>query len=119
MGWAIGYDEQRQRDIGYGVPAICDHPDCGCGIDRGLSFICGGMPSGGEVFGCGLFFCENHRTYCDDSASRQTCERCCAGKPPYPPSADTAEWVQHKLTDPSWVEWRDAYPAKVEALLSQ
>src|SRR4051812_7048849 len=26
MGWSIGYDSNWQRDIGYGVPAFCDHP---------------------------------------------------------------------------------------------
>ena len=24
MGWQVGYDSKWQRDIGYGVPAICD-----------------------------------------------------------------------------------------------
>ena len=28
MGWAIGYDSNWGRDIGYGVIAYCDHPDC-------------------------------------------------------------------------------------------
>ena len=31
MGWSIGYDEKWQRDIGYGVPAICDYPGCTAG----------------------------------------------------------------------------------------
>ncbi len=53
MGWSIGSD--GDRDIGYGVPAECDHPDCTAEIDRGLSYVCGGDPYGGE-YGCGLFF---------------------------------------------------------------
>lgn len=28
MGWSIGYDNSWKRDIGYGVPAFCDHPGC-------------------------------------------------------------------------------------------
>lgn len=28
MGWSIGWDSTWQRDIGYGVPALCDHPNC-------------------------------------------------------------------------------------------
>ena len=28
MGWSIGYDTNWKRDIGYGVPAKCDHPRC-------------------------------------------------------------------------------------------
>lgn len=29
MGWSIGYDDKWFRDIGYGVPAYCDHPGYG------------------------------------------------------------------------------------------
>lgn len=59
MGYEIGYDDNWQRDIGYGVPAECDHPGCHAKIDRGLSYICGGDIGGGEL-GCGLFFCYDH-----------------------------------------------------------
>lgn len=45
MGWSIGFDEHWQRDIGYGVPATCDHPGCGAKIDRGLSFVTTNNPS--------------------------------------------------------------------------
>ena len=48
MGWSIGYDSNWDRDIGYGVPAYCDHPDCNEEIDRGLSYVCGGEPYGGD-----------------------------------------------------------------------
>ena len=62
MGWSIGYDEKWARDIGYGVPAVCDHPDCDARIDRGLSYVCCNQePRGGE--GCGLYFCEKHKGY--------------------------------------------------------
>lgn len=61
MSWAIGFDEKWQRDIGYGVPAYCDHPGCKAEIDRGLPYVCGGEPYGGSN-GCGLYFCEKHLT---------------------------------------------------------
>ena len=44
MGWAVGFDNNWNRDIGYGVPAICDFPGCGEEIDRGLGYVCGGGP---------------------------------------------------------------------------
>jgi len=47
MGWSIGFDSSWNRDIGYGVPAYCDHPKCSKKIDRGLSYVCGGEPYGG------------------------------------------------------------------------
>src|SRR5690606_23075125 len=53
MGWAVGYDSNWNRDIGYGVPTTCDHPGCNEKIDRGLSYVCGDEPYGGE-HGCGL-----------------------------------------------------------------
>ena len=75
MSWAIG--EFKGRDIGYGVPSICDHPDCNKEIDRGLSYVCGGDVYGGE-YGCGLFFCEEHKEYEDFKGGQycQVCERC-------------------------------------------
>jgi hypothetical protein len=72
MGWAIGYDTNWHRDVGYGVPAYCDHPDCQKIIDRGLSYVCGGDVYGGE-HGCGLYFCEHHLFSGDFGL---TCERC-------------------------------------------
>ena len=35
MGWSLGYDGRWKRDIGYGVPAVCDFPGCNEEIDRG------------------------------------------------------------------------------------
>lgn len=70
MGWAVGYDEHWKRDVGYGVPAFCDHPDCSAEIDRGLAYVCGQYPFGGED-GCGLHFCPTHLLF-----PGQLCERC-------------------------------------------
>lgn len=101
MGWSIGYDTNWKRDIGYGVPAICDHPDCGEKIDRGLSCVCGGDPYGGDR-GCGLYFCEKHL-----GCNPQICERCKSKSEPFTPKPDVPEWIHHKETDPSWKAWRD------------
>ncbi len=110
MGWSIGYDEHWQRDIGYGVPATCDYPGCGAQIHRGLAYVCGGQPYGGET-GCGLYFCKVH-------APADTCERCADGptETPFDPTPDVPEWIAHKLTDDSWAEWRAEHPDEVERL---
>lgn len=129
MGWEIGYDSNWARDIGYGVPAVCDHPNCEAKIDRGLGYVCGAEPYGGEI-GCGLFFCGTHLLHGEpidpdandesyDAADAEAwahrldevlgycfCERCLAAEEPFAPKPDVKEWVEHKQTDPSWAEWR-------------
>ncbi|MBR7792350.1 hypothetical protein KDM87_07030 [Undibacterium sp. FT147W] len=108
MSWSIGYDRHWNRDIGYGVPAICDHPECNEKIDRGLSYVCmSEEPHGGD--GCGLYFCWKHLTTCG-------CERCAAGDPPFQPKPDSSEWVEWKLTDESWAQWRAENPDEVAKL---
>lgn len=105
MSWAIGFDEHWNRDIGYDVPAYCDYPSCGAKIDRGLSYVCGGEPYGGER-GCGLYFCAKHLLWGGYKAT-QLCERCIERpKKPFVPTPDHPEWLKHKETDPSWAEWR-------------
>lgn len=106
MGWGIG--EVENRDVGYGVPAYCDHPGCTVEIDRGLGYACG-EEHGHSERGCGLYFCQKH------SAGGQ-CERCAEGKQPFNPSPDHPTWIRHKLTDESWQAWRDANPAAVARL---
>lgn len=100
MGWSIGFDSAWQRDIGYGVPALCDHPACSEAIDRGLWYVCGGEPYGGER-GCGLYFCGRHQV-----GEHQRCERCVRGEGPFPAKADLPRWSRHKLRDASWKAWR-------------
>ncbi|MGW4720479.1 hypothetical protein [Nocardia sp. NPDC004260] len=119
MGWSIGFDTNWRRDIGYGVPAQCDHPDCGREIHRGLAYVCGGQPYGGER-GCGLYFCESHLLYSlpdddtgGDQDAPQRCERCIAGGEPYTPTADVQEWLSWKLNDESWATWRAENPQEV------
>lgn len=110
MGWSIGYDDNWKRDIGYGVPARCDHPDCNEEIDRGLAFACGGEPFGGE-HGCGLFFCGDHL-----AGRHDQCERCRKGEPPFDPTTDHPDWMRWKLTDASWKAWRDQNADEVAKL---
>ena len=128
MGWSIGVI--NGRDVGYGVPATCDHPGCAENIDRGISFVCGEAPAGGE-YGCGLFFCATHRTPvyfgegeedspdADDDAFAGVCTRCAAREAPFDPTPDVAEWVEWKLTDSSWERWRQENPAGVNRLRAQ
>ena len=111
MGWEIGFDGNWNRDIGYGVPAICDHPDCNEEIDRGLGYVCADQePYGGEN-GCGLFFCSDHQVN-----PKQQCERCANGDEPFEPKADVEEWNNWKLTHESWAQWREENPDEVEKL---
>lgn len=118
MGWAVGYDSKWQRDIGYGVPSTCDQPGCGAEIDRGLGYVCGGAPYGGE-HGCGLFFCSEH-LYLTGEDGEQQCVRC-GPEPgdPYEPTPDRPEWIKWKLTDSSWQRWRDENPEEVARLRVQ
>lgn len=110
MGWQIGWDSTWNRDIGYGVPALCDHPKCNARIDRGLAYVCADeQPHGGER-GCGLFFCSDHHGWGGQ------CPRCEKGKPPYKhPKPDVKEWLDWKLHHPSWKKWRDEEPEEVAA----
>lgn len=120
MGWSIGSD--GDRDIGYGVPAICDNPNCSEEIHRGLSYVCGSDPYGGE-HGCGLFFCGKHlyfrRDEDEEARAIQVCDRCYEGEPPFDPKPDVAEWIKHKLTDESWQQWRDENAEEVEVMKKQ
>ena len=99
MSWAVGYDSKWKRDIGYGVPAKCDHPGCDAEIDRGLGYVCGDDVYGG-VDGCGLFFCGKH-------LFPMLCERCMKEEEPFEPTPDVQRWIEWKATDPSWEDWRN------------
>lgn len=112
MGWAVGYDSHWQRDIGYGVPAFCDHPRCRAEIDRGLAYVCGGEPYGGEK-GCGLYFCGEHLS---GGTVAPRCSRCRHHKRPFAAKPDHPMWIQHKLTDESWAAWRAEHPDAVREM---
>ena len=113
MGWSIGYDTNWGRDIGYGVPATCDHPDCNEKIDRGLSFVCGAEPYGGEK-GCGLHFCQAHL-----QGYPQRCDRCVKRRKPFLAKPDHPEWIEWKLNDESWKAWREENPVEVKKMQEQ
>ncbi len=113
MGWSIGFDSKWKRDIGYGVPAWCDHPKCNEEINRGLGYVCGNAPYGGE-YGCGLYFCSKHLLFSSHDTVR--CLRCHTYKKPYQPKPDRAVWIEHKLSDPSWKQWRRENPGEVKAM---
>ena len=115
MSWAIGFDPNWKRWVGYGVPAICDHPKCSAEIDRGLGYVCGADIYGG-VRGCGLFFCPDHLRY---NGGTSVCTPCLYRKPPYPMKEDSIEWVRHLLTDESWADWRIANHDEVSALMAR
>jgi hypothetical protein len=110
VSWAIGYDGATDRDIGYGVPAFCDHPGCTEEIDRGLSYVCGGEPYG-QPYGCGLYFCAAHLWITPRRPQR--CSRCRHYRKPFGTKPDHPKWIKHKLRHPSWAEWRKENPEKV------
>lgn len=113
MGWSLGFDDAWQRDIGYGVPAICDHPNCNGEIHRGLAHVCGNQEPYGGDDGCGLHFCHAH-------GGGSLCAHCAKEDgETFDAKPDTEEWIQHKLTDPSWQEWREENPGWVATTLQQ
>lgn len=112
MGWSVGYDSKWNRDIGYGVPAYCDHPGCRAEIDRGLSYVCCGEEPYGGDYGCGRYFCSDHRAFDYDEDDNKVC----AHEEQDYISEDHPDWIRHKLTDQSWQRWRDDNPIEVEKL---
>lgn len=107
MSWAVGFDERWNRDIGYGVPAYCDHPKCDAVIYRGLPYVCcDQQPYGGDR-GCGLYFCPERVDV------RHRCSPCAHGREPYKAKPDHPDWLRWKLEDDSWAEWRQQNPVAV------
>ena len=108
MSWSIGFDNHWNRDVGYGVPAICDAPNCEEEIDRGLSYVCGAEQPYGGNNGCGLYFCGKHKFFHSfrNGDSGFFCKKCVNHKSPYKPKPDVVKWINHKMTDESWAEWR-------------
>jgi len=115
MSWAVGYDDFWKRDIGYGVPCLCDSPGCNQEIDRGLAYVCGGEPFGGNF--CGLYFCDRHRNYWRRNETGRlvaVCYRCSRNKDAFKPKPDLPEWTHHKETSPSWAIWREEQSRKAK-----
>jgi len=115
---------------GYGVPAICEQPECKVKIDRGMSYACGGKPF--SEYGCDRYFCGKHMEYTsfdveeDDGICKheddcecpvaEVCERCAKGESPFPYKPEVKKWVRFLLKDKSWAEWRNKNPHKVKEL---
>lgn len=118
------YEDRAARDFGverwagYGVPAICDHPDCDVAIDRGVGYRCETIvsypgdedddyegPEAIEEEGCGMHFCSMH----EDHSNHKTAT----------PKPDTPEWMQHMLTDESWERWRVENPSRVAEMRAE
>lgn len=123
MGWSLGYDTGWDRWIGYGVPATCDFPGCGERIDRGLAYVCGSEPYGGDR-GCGLYFCMQHLQLGYDEETEtlvgpQLCAQCTARRPPFEPTPDVYDWLDHVLFHSSWREWRNDNQAGAAVLVSR
>lgn len=77
MGWSRGRCGERQ--VGYGVPALCDWPGCKAVIDRGLGYACGGEHGEGEN-SCAGYYCGDHRQGFRAGVSGAVCNDC--AKPP-------------------------------------
>ena len=76
MGWAYCGKDREGREIGYGIEAICDHPDCNAKIDRGLAYSCGGMHGEKEYY-CDKYFCPKHLFYMDEvDVVHPICKEC-------------------------------------------
>ncbi len=134
MGYAIY--QVGPRHGGYGVPAVCEKPECDAQIDRGISYACGGEPF--SEHGCDRYFCEKHRNYTcvtalgdeehtceleqeDDCEYKELCERCSHrskeypyGREPFDYKPETQRWLYHLVHDFSWAEWRRMNIEKVE-----
>lgn len=127
----MGYQVYKvgHRYGGYGVSAVCEHPDCNEEIDRGVSYACGGEPF--SEHGCDMYFCSKHLHYINfnpktgkkcrhqkdcDCDMVQVCERCRDNKPTFPYKPETQEWAEHVTNDESWAQWRKENPEEAEEL---
>lgn len=126
MGYKIGYQGKFKRFLGYGIPAICDHPGCETEIDRGMGHACyEGVPYDSA---CGGFFCSEHHenyVYPDEIEDLHQEELNQLGLDPDEDYSDidgavccrhsmekhkeAATWINFILTDESWEKWREKY----------
>jgi hypothetical protein len=75
MGWSYGIDGNG-REVGYGVEAECDFPDCHEKVWRGMSERCGPLDceTDDDGPGCGGFFCSRHLFM---AVEEWLCSTCC------------------------------------------
>lgn len=89
-----------ERHLGYGVKALCDHPDCDEVIDRGLGYLCGDEPGEGNEEGCGRYFCGAH------GGGTKWCERCAQGAAPWPMKPDLPDALEDiRWNTPADEQW--------------
>ena len=126
----MGYQVYQVGDRwgGYGVPAICEHPDCNEEIDRGMPYACGEEPF--SEYGCDRYFCGKHKEMVGynafgekckhekdcDCEFKEYCESCAKGIDSFPYKPEHPKWLKHLLKDKSWAEWRKNNPQKVKEL---
>lgn len=136
MSWEIGFNENQNRDVGYSVTAICDHPGCTAEIDRGLGYVC--CEDINHRACCGAFLCADHRenyTYADELEDMEPEELEELGHDLDDPETqlliaegdivkcnhkaieykEHAGWLNHCLTHETWAKWREENPALVAA----
>ena len=139
MSWCIGFSKEQNRDVGYGVPAICDHPGCSNAINRGIGYLC--CEDISHVASCQGYFCEDHRhnytlgDELEDMEPEELEELEELGVNIDDPETqlriaegdiirchhqaierkESAVWLEHCLTDDSWETWRNQNPAMVTA----
>lgn len=120
----MGYQVYKvgKRWGGYGVPAVCEYPDCNEEIDRGVSYACGDAPF--TEWGCDRYFCGKHKVMkrVNDGGEyiwRDVCERCKKRKSPFPYKPEHPDWIKHLLKDKSWAEWRKKNPEEIAKLLDK
>ena len=113
MGYSVYWIAYRNRWEGYGVPAVCDWPNCHVELDHGLAYRCEEHVAhewdiDGEdekivyLEGCDLTLCEKHRYNDEESHFAIT------------PKPNVPEWIAFLLSDDSWAQWRAENPEKVE-----
>ncbi|MWA08776.1 hypothetical protein [Streptomyces sp. BA2] len=101
MGYAY-YEIIRNGEkieAGYSVKADCEKTGCKEKIDRGLGYLCGSTP-GGDEYGCGGYFCGDHRLggYATANGLCQTC---------WDAAAESARWIHPKTGEE--FDLRDSY----------
>lgn len=136
MSWAIGFNKEQDRDVGYSVIAICDHPGCTAEITRGIGYVC--CENINHRVSCGAFLCEEHRENyvygdevedldpedlealnidVDDPEVQEAIEdgEIVACKHEHiEDKKEHAGWLDHCLTDATWETWRQENPKKVQ-----
>lgn len=132
MSWSIGYCSNHKRDIGYGVPAPCDHPGCNVIIDRGMSYLC--CENIHHSVSCGGYFCAEHRdnyVYADEvpdmddeelealgldgsEAEEDDDDGVIACRHRIEPRKEAVEWLEFMLSNESWQKWRELNPERVQ-----